>query len=132
MCPTGPELGVILETAMSHLSPQFSGALRTFAYWVATGSLGLPLLDGVDYRATMLEEPSLMEMAFAIFANVIELDAAGKPVNAKYAEHRAAQYVRGYCDPTYDVSPDFEDWEMALHQAPALTDDRPWPHGHEQ
>ena len=54
-----------------HLSHSFSGALRTFSYWVANGSVGLPLLEGVEYRQTILEEPSLMEMAYAIFANVM-------------------------------------------------------------
>jgi hypothetical protein len=102
-------------TSVKHphkLSHSFSGALRTFSYWVAAGSVGLPLLEGLEYRQPMLEEPSLMEMAYAIFANVIEFDEHGEPVNAKYAEHRAAQYIRSYCDPTYVVAPPFEAWEQ--------------------
>jgi len=109
------------------LSHSFSGALRTFSYWVAAGSVGLPLLAGVEYRQTMLEEPSLMEMAFAIFANVVELDDEGAPINAKYAEHRAAQYIRSYCDPGYVVTPPFEAWEQALHGPPPREDIKPWP-----
>lgn len=97
------------------LSQAFSGALRTFSYWVAAGSVGSPLLDDIDYRPIMLQEPSLMEQAYAIFANVIAFDDRGNPTNAKYAEHRAAQYIRRYCDPTYEVVPTFEGWEVELH-----------------
>jgi hypothetical protein len=100
----------------SKLSPAFSGALRTFSFWVANGTLGQPLLEGIDYRQTMIEEPGLLEQAYAIFANVIELDEEGKPTNAKHAEFRAAQYIRSYCDPTYVVHPPFEAWEDQLYE----------------
>ncbi|OGT88714.1 MAG: hypothetical protein A2286_07315 [Gammaproteobacteria bacterium RIFOXYA12_FULL_61_12] len=111
----------------SKLSHSFSGALRTFSYWVATGSVGHPLLEGIEYRQTMLEEPSLMEMAYAIFANVIEFDEQGEPINAKYAERRAAQYIRSYCDPEYVVTPPFEAWEQELYGPPPRKDPKPWP-----
>ena len=109
------------------LSHQLSGALRTFSYWVANGTVGLPLLGGIDYRKAMLDEPSLMEQAYAIFANVIELNERGEPVNAKYAERRAAQYIRRYCDPSYVVEPPFEDWECELHEPPPRVDPKPLP-----
>lgn len=111
------------------LSPAFSGALRTFSYWMATGSVGLPLLEGVEYRQKMLEEPGLMEMAYAIFANVLELDEQGEPVNAKYAEYRAAQHIRSYCQQGYEVVPPFEPWEQELHYPPPKQDAKPWPPG---
>lgn len=109
------------------LSRSFSGALRTFSFWIANGTVGLPLLEGVDYRQVMVEEPSLLEQAYAIFANVIELDEDGEPLNAKYAEHRAAQYIRSYCDPGYVVHPPFEAWEQELHGPPPREDPKPWP-----
>jgi hypothetical protein len=109
------------------LSQEFSGALRTFAFWVANGTLGLPLLEGIDYRQTMIEEPSMLEQAFAIFANVIELNEDGVPINAKFAEYRAAQYIRSYCDPSYVVTPDFECWEQELYGPPDREDIKPWP-----
>jgi hypothetical protein len=109
------------------LSAELSGTLRTFSYWVANGSVGLPVLDGIAYRDLMLDEPSLMEMAFAIFANVLELDANGVPINAKWAEHRAAQYIRRYCDSTYEIVPPLTDEEMTLHGPPPVTDRTPWP-----
>jgi len=51
--------------------------------------------------------------------NVLELDEGGSPVNANEAEIRAAQYIRAYCDRTYEVNPPFEEREL----------DRPWRKG---
>jgi hypothetical protein len=110
------------------LSHAFSGTLRTFSYWMAAGSVGLPLLEDVEYRQVMLREPSLMERAYAIFANVIEFNEQGDPVNAKYAEYRAAQYIRSYCDPGFVVEPPFEDWEIALYTPPPTQDSKSWMH----
>ncbi len=109
------------------LSPSVSGALRTFGFWVANGTIGYPLLEGIDYREVMMAEPGLMEMTFAIFANVLEMDEEGEPINAKYAEHRAAQHIRSYMEPDYVVSPPFEAWEQELFGPPDLADRKPWP-----
>lgn len=109
------------------LSEPFSGALRTFSFWIANGTVGLPLLEGVDYRPILMQEPSALEMVYAIFANVIELSQDGSPLNAKYAEYRAAQYIRAYCDPSYVVTPRFEAWEQELFEPPPLSDRKPWP-----
>lgn len=38
-----------------------SGALRRFAGWVASGSVGYPLLEGIDYWEDLRESPSQME-----------------------------------------------------------------------
>jgi hypothetical protein len=45
------------------LSQDFSGALRTFSFWIANGTVGHPLLEGIDYRPEMFASPSLMEQA---------------------------------------------------------------------
>lgn len=97
------------------LSHSFSGALRQFSYWIANGTVGLPLLDNIDYISVFRKEPSLLETAYAIFANTIEMDEAGNVLNGKYAERRAAQYIRRYCDPSYEVIPPFEDYEVELY-----------------
>src|SRR5215467_3231387 len=92
-----PLVCCLMRTNMNHpskLSPAFSGTLRTFSYWIAAGSVRHPLLEGIEYRQIMLAEPSLTEGAYAIFANVIEFDQRGMPVNAKYAEHRTAQWIQ--------------------------------------
>jgi hypothetical protein len=104
------------------LSHSFSGTLRTFSYWVANGTLGHEILKGIEYRSVVMEEPSSLEQVYAIFANVIELDDAGDVVNAKHAERRAAQWLRRYIDPTYEVLPPLEQWEVELHSPPPRVD----------
>ena len=79
---------------------------------MANGLLGYPLLEPVDYRPVLLEDPSAAEQATAIFCNVLELDTDGSPVNMNEAEIRAAQYVRAYCDRSYEADPPFQDWEL--------------------
>lgn len=95
------------------LSESFSGALRTFAYFMASGTHYQ--LKGIDYLKLYGEEPSAIEQVFAIFANVIEMDEKGEVLNAKYAEKRAVDYLRSYCDPNFKVEPPYEDWETELH-----------------
>ena len=68
------------------------------------------------------EEPSAIEQAFAIFANVIELDEKGNVMNAKYAEKRAVDYIRSYCDSEFQVEPPYQEWETELHSAPPIKD----------
>lgn len=102
------------------LSESFSGALRTFAYFMASGTHYM--LEGVDYISLYGEEPSAIEQAFAIYVNVIELDENGQVLNAKYAEKRATDYIKWYCSSDYVVEPPFEDWERELYDAPPLKD----------
>ncbi|MEO0469337.1 MAG: hypothetical protein AAF206_06950 [Bacteroidota bacterium] len=98
------------------LSNSFSGALRSFAYFLASGTHHH--LKGIDYVALFGEEPSAIEQVFAIYANVIELDEAGTVLNAQYAEKRAVDYLRSYCDPSFEVQPPYADWETQLHRPP--------------
>jgi hypothetical protein len=44
----------------------------------------------------------------------------GVVTNARHAEFRAAQYIRGYIDRGYEIEPPFEDWEIGCHY-PAST-----------
>lgn len=76
-------------------SPAFSGALRTCSSRVANGTVGLRLRQGIDYRPEMLDGPSVMKLAYSIFAHVIELSADGEPTNTTYVGHRAGQHIRG-------------------------------------
>ena len=102
------------------LGDSFSGALRTFAYFMASGTQNT--LKDIDYLSLYGEEPSAIEQVFAIYANVIELDESGQVLNAKYAEKRATDYLRSYCDSDFKVDPPYEDWEVALHNPPPLKD----------
>lgn len=100
----------------SHLSHGASGALRRFAGWVARGSVGHPMLAGIDYWDELKDSPSQMETCFAIFANVLELDDDGEPVNEKHAERRAAAWLHRYCTGHLPPGePELEPWEVALH-----------------
>ena len=99
---------------MVRLSHEVSHAIRMFSFWIANRTVGLPLLEGIDYGC-IFEEPSALEQTYAIFVNVLELDETGRVLNAKAAERRAAQYIRSYVEAGYVVEPDFEDWEVALY-----------------
>jgi hypothetical protein len=102
------------------LSNSFSGALRTFAYFLASGTHYQ--LEGINYLDLYGEEPSAIEQVFAIYVNVIELDEFGTVLNAKYAEKRAVDYLRSYCDPDFNITPPYEDWETELYGPPPLKD----------
>jgi len=74
------------------------------------------MLDGIDYWDELKDSPSQMETCFAIFANVLELDDNGQPLNEKYAERRAATWLYQYC--TGHLPPGkgpLEAWETALY-----------------
>ncbi|MDA0170522.1 hypothetical protein OJ998_15590 [Solirubrobacter taibaiensis] len=98
-----------------HLSSGASGAIRRFAGWVARGSVGHPMLEGIDYWSELKDSPSQMETCFAIFVNVLELDEHGEPVNEKHAERRAATWLYQYCTGTLPPGQaDLESWEVEL------------------
>ncbi|MDT0595759.1 DUF7677 family protein [Glaciecola petra] len=98
------------------LSNDFSGALRIFAYFMSSGRHNM--LEGINYLELYGSEPSAIEMVFAIFVNVLELDEDGNVTNFKYAQKRATDYLRSYCDRDFEVNPPYEDWEITLYQMP--------------
>lgn len=88
---------------------------RLFAFSIGNRTLALDILEGWDYLDP--SDPglaSMLEMAFAIFANVLDVDAEGRVGNGDHAMGRAAQYLRSYCDPSFTVEPTFERWETDL------------------
>lgn len=99
---------------MKKLSNSFSGCLRTFAYFMASGTHYN--LEGVDYLSLYGEEPSAIEMVFAIYANVLELDDDGNVLNNTYAQERATDYLKQYCSKNFEVYPPYEDWETELYR----------------
>jgi hypothetical protein len=105
---------------MPKVSNSYSGALRTFAYFMSSGTHFM--LEGVDYLPLYGNEPSAIEQAYAIFANVLEFDERGQVLNAQHAQKRATDYLRAYCVRGFKVEPPFEDWELELHEPPPLKD----------
>jgi hypothetical protein len=55
-----------LPRVAHHLSNGTSGALRQLGYWIGTGTVGHPILEGIDWLPTAHVEPSLLEQALAI------------------------------------------------------------------
>ena len=109
--PEGTQKSLVPIGKLNH---SVSGAVRQFSYWVANRTVGLPILEGVDYSC-IFKEPSALEQTYAIFMNVLEVDENGIATNEKYAEQRVAQFIRRYVDASYTVDPPFEDWEVCLH-----------------
>ncbi|WP_442582761.1 DUF7677 family protein [Mesorhizobium sp. ASY16-5R] len=109
----------------NRMHPELGGAIARFSLWVANGSVGHPLLQGVDY-SDVRDEPSAMEMLYTVFTNNLELDRDGAPLNARYCEQRAAQWLRSYCDDSYKVEPPFEEFECEGHWPPVLKDAPEW------
>jgi hypothetical protein len=105
-------LSASMRSPLPTLSHDCRAAMNHFVYQMINGLLGYPLLESIDYRRILLDEPSAAEQACAVFCNVLRLNADGAAVNAVDAEIRAAQYIRKYCDPGYDPDPSFEEWEM--------------------
>ncbi|MDO6562084.1 hypothetical protein Q4488_01705 [Amphritea sp. 1_MG-2023] len=100
------------------VSNDFRGALRTFAYFMASGTHYM--LKDVEYLDLYGEDPSAIEMAYAIFSNVIEMDSKGNVLNFTVAQRRATDYIKSYCIPSFEVSPPYEDWEIELYDPPAI------------
>jgi hypothetical protein len=74
------------------------------------------MLDGIDYWDDLKDSPSQMETCFAIFANVLELDDQGEPLNEKYAERRAAAFLYQYCTGVLPAGElELEPWECQLY-----------------
>ncbi len=74
----------------------------------------MPTLEGVDYKC-IFEEPSALEQAMAIYTNILKWDEDGVVINAKFAEKRAAEYIRSYCNPDYRMDPELSEEEQYLH-----------------
>ena len=94
------------------LSKQFTSCLRTFAYFMSSGTHYM--IDDLDYISLYGNDPSAIEMCYAIFCNVIELDEEGNVTNFKHAQKRATDYIRSYMNPDFKISPPLEESETTL------------------
>lgn len=99
---------------MAQLPEDVRSAIRFFAFYVGNGTVDNDLLDGFDYRASIMRFGSDLETVFAIFTNVLDVNESGEVTNFDHAKGRAAQWIRSYVDPDYAVDPPFESWEGEL------------------
>lgn len=103
------------------LSKDFKHCLRRFAFHYTNGSLGkavgdAAMFEGIDYRAKLKEEATIVETMYAVYANNITMNKYGHVHDHDYAMRRAAQYIRMVCDDkSYTAVPAFENWELELH-----------------
>jgi hypothetical protein len=58
--------------------------------------LGHPILEGINYWDEFRDSPSQMEICFAIFVNVLELDDSGQPVSRSAGQREVCGETR--CD----------------------------------
>lgn len=80
---------------------------------ISHGSFVPKLLDG-NYFSDMIHiGATLLEMAFAIWGNVIKI-REGQVINLDHAEYRTAQWIKGNLDLEFKIEPKFESWETEL------------------
>jgi hypothetical protein len=103
------------DVSVGKLPVDVRASLRFFAFFLANGTIDVDLLDEIDYRPALVQYGSALEQVFAIFANVLQIDESGQVINDGDATYRAAQWIRSYCDPDYQVEPPFQTWETELH-----------------
>ena len=53
-------------------------------------------------------EKTALSTVYAIFINNLAIDENGEVLNAKYAEQRAAQYIKQWCVKDYIAEPTFD------------------------
>ena len=68
----------------------------------------------LDYFAD-LRRSSQKDVLPGPFTRGLLIDERGEPTNTEHAYYRAAQCVKQWCVPGYEVDPPFAGWETELH-----------------
>jgi len=89
--------------------------IKEFSVALGNGMLEPELLRDIDYVPGLFSCGSTLEAVYAVFANVLTVDVHGNPTNTDRAYYRAAQCVREWCVPGYEVTPRWQGWEIELH-----------------
>ena len=90
-----------------------STAIRKFSFWLANGTVDYVNMKDISYKDQIMDEPSALEMIYAIFINNLKFDENGQVENAKYAESRSGIFIRQYFNG--DHSENLDSWEMELY-----------------
>ena len=102
------------ELGADHVAGSAAAAIINFTDQLGRGQLAPGLLTSTNYWAALFEFGSVLEQIMAIFINVLLLDDHERVINDDWAQTRAAQYIRSYCDSTYTITPPLDDWETEL------------------
>lgn len=102
------------ELRLSGFDEKWKDAVVAFARKLGRGTLAPEVLGGLDYVPYLVTGGSLPEDIVMVFANVLSVDSSGNPLNARHAEHRAAQKLREWIDDDYRPDPPMEVWEFDL------------------
>ncbi|WP_433376130.1 DUF7677 family protein [Dactylosporangium sp. CA-152071] len=112
--PSQPHRDLPSADPARRLPDNVRSAIHYFAMRLTNGTLSPRLLNGIDYRPYLTDPGSELEMTFAIFTNVLDIDANGLVTNTDAAHHRAAQWIRARHDPSYRIDPPLQAWETEL------------------
>src|SRR5262249_27552539 len=98
------------------LGTPWADAVAEFALALGRGLLAPEILGNWDYVPALTSHGEgsgeRLELAFAIFTNVLRMNEDGLVINAMQAQHRTAQYVRRLVDHDHTVQPAFRVHEV--------------------
>jgi hypothetical protein len=107
-----------VPSTMRHLSTEFRSDLRFFAFFVGNKSLFASKFwkrYGFEYVPFLLENPVVFGRVFSIFVNVWQpcnVQERATRVAQFDPQYRAEQYLMNQIDPTSDIVPGLETWEL--------------------
>ena len=107
-------------TMNCHLTTEFRSDLRFFAFFVANGSLFADSFwnrYGFEYITFLIENKSILGQLFSIFVNVWQPRCIAERAKLDFRndpQFRAEQYLMNQIDSGYEVTPQFEPWELVV------------------
>lgn len=72
------------------------------------------LLSGNYFPELVDCAAGFLEMTFAIWSNVVQIDSKDDVTNLEITENRVAQWIMAHLDEDYEIKPELEDWETEL------------------
>ncbi|MBX7220752.1 MAG: hypothetical protein K1Y36_12455 [Blastocatellia bacterium] len=97
-----------------HDGRDWKAVIQQFALLFGTGTLEPDILRNLNYVERLVDEPSRLEIVFAVLGNVLEIDLEGKVTNQEWAFRRAAEMAKTWCLSGYEPAQPFADWETEL------------------
>jgi Cu2+-exporting ATPase len=86
----------------------YSKMVQNLIWATGYNVVAIPLAAGVLAGIGIILPPAIGALLMSVSTVIVAL-------NAQYAEKRATDYIRSFCDPKYKVVPPFEDWEISLY-----------------